>query len=71
MNLPDEIVESMKSQGFVTNFIAIYETSNGKARTMQVSTSEGMTPWLAEGMVNFGQRVLWQMGGKALEEDDN
>jgi hypothetical protein len=73
MDIPEEFADAINEDGdgnFVTNYIIIFETSDGTSRYMNVSISPDMTSWLAEGMLNFGQRVLWQMGGLVSNEED-
>lgn len=73
MSIEDEfekVLNFKARDGFVTNFIMIYEVSDGKSRTMHTSASPDMTPWLAEGMINFGQRALWQMQEVVSNEED-
>jgi hypothetical protein len=66
----ENFFNDLPSEGFVTNFIVIYEISDGRNRTMHTRTSSDMTPWLAEGMINFGQRALWQMQEAVSNEED-
>lgn len=53
---------------FVTGFFIVFETSDGAQREIHMATSEGMTPWLLEGMLNFAQRASFQMGGLISDE---
>ena len=74
MSVNDEfqkVLDLTVPDGFVTNFLMIYEASDGTKRTMYTSVSSEMTPWLAEGMINFGQRALWQMQEALSNEEDN
>jgi uncharacterized BrkB/YihY/UPF0761 family membrane protein len=68
--LSDAFPESM-----VTNWIVIAETITSESRSLQLATSEGMTTWLASGMLNCaGDIVLnqqYDVDFDVSEDDDD
>ena len=55
--------ELIDVDGFVTNYVVIFEyVDTDGERHLDVETSEGMTPWLAEGMVSLGTEQMEDMG---------
>jgi hypothetical protein len=45
-------------ESMVLNWIVIAETVNSDERTLQMATSEGMTTWLATGMLNCANEIV-------------
>jgi hypothetical protein len=42
----------------VSNFIIVAEVANSKSSELSVSVSDGMTPWLADGMLKYASDMI-------------
>jgi hypothetical protein len=42
----------------VSNFIIVAEVANSESSELSVSVSDGMTPWLADGMLKYASDMI-------------
>lgn len=55
----------------VTNWIIIIESVNTETRELDIATSEGMTTWLATGMLNCASEIVLNQGYGVDTEDSD
>lgn len=65
-----EMVKGSLPDRVVTNFIIIAEVVGGSENDLSIATSDGMTPWLATGMLQAGMDML-AMGYPISHDDDD
>jgi len=55
----------------LTNWIIVVESINTETRELDIATSEGMTSWLAMGMLNCASEIVLNQGyGVDMEDTD-
>lgn len=64
-----EMVRGELPDKVVTNFIIIAEVVGGSENDLSIATSDGMTPWLANGMLRAGMDMI-SMGYPTSGDDD-
>lgn len=53
-----KMVDDAFPESMVLNWIVIAETVNSDERHLQMATSDGMTTWLATGMLNCANEIV-------------
>lgn len=53
--------EAVPDGSIVTNWIIVVETTDGLSNELHMVTSEGMTPWLAYGMLAASSQIAASM----------
>jgi len=60
-----EMILKVGKNAIITNFIVVAEVVDGESSDMAMSFSEGMTPWLADGMLRSAADMItrgkWQI----------
>ena len=64
-----EMVKGTLPSRVVTNFSLIAEVVGSSANELSIATSDGMTPWLATGMLRAGMDMI-VMGTDAFSDDE-
>jgi len=64
-----EMVKGALPDKVVTNFIIIAEVVGGSENDLSIATSDGMTPWLANGMLQAGMDMI-AMGYPTMQDED-
>jgi hypothetical protein len=68
----EEMIRGNFPQQVVSNWIIIIETVTGESLELKIATSEGMTTWLATGMLNCASDIVLNQGyGVDISEDDD
>ena len=59
---PDEAIERLIKEAMpdaiVTHFVAVVEVTEGTTQELRLAMSEGMSPWLANGMLLGAVRMI-------------
>lgn len=67
----EEMIKGNFPDQMVSNWIIIIETVDDKNQELKIATSEGMTTWLATGMLNCASEIVLTQGyGVDMEEDE-
>jgi hypothetical protein len=64
-----DMVKGTLPNRVVTNFILIAEVVGSSANELSIATSDGMTPWLATGMLQAGMDMI-VVGQDIFSDDD-
>lgn len=64
----DNLIAGAFPDTVLVNYIVIVETFTDDGRDLSISTSEGMTPWLATGMLKCAADII--MGQQYASDDD-
>lgn len=54
----ENLIRDILPTRLVTNFIIIAEVANNESSELSVSVSAGMSPWLANGMLEFASEII-------------
>ena len=54
----DYLINNILPSRLVTNFIVIAEVVDNDNSELSLSVSDGLTPWAAEGMLRYAQRMV-------------
>lgn len=54
-----QIINEAMPDSVITNYIFIAEVVSDKGTDLQIILSDGITPWLASGMLEFGSDMLY------------
>lgn len=54
----EHLMRDILPSKLVTNFIIIAEVANNESSELSVSVSCGMSPWLANGMLDFASDII-------------
>lgn len=54
----ENLIRDILPSKLVTNFIIIAEVANNESSELSVSVSSGMSPWLANGMLEFASEMI-------------
>ena len=54
----EHLIRDILPSKLVTNFIIIAEVANNESSELSVSVSSGMSPWLANGMLDFASDII-------------
>lgn len=65
-----EMVKGSLPSRVVTNFIIIAEVVGSSDNELTISTSDGMTPWLASGMLRAGVDMVMSGHNTFTNEED-
>lgn len=71
MNLEDirRALEEVAPDGsIITNWIMVVETTDGISTDLRMASTEGLTPWMAYGMLAAATQMVSVMGD---DEDDD
>lgn len=66
-----KMVDDAFPESMVLNWIVIAETVNSNERNLQIATSDGMTTWLAQGMLNCATEIVINQHYALTEEQDD
>lgn len=56
----------------ITNFLTIYEYATETGLELAITSSETMTPWLASGMLNFAEDMIYSGAyGTSFDGEDD
>lgn len=65
----DEIIRAVEEltpeESIVTNWIIVLETTDGVSTELHIASAEGMTPWMAYGMLAAASQMV------AMHSDDS
>lgn len=66
----ENLIREILPSRLVTNFIIVAEIANDTSSELSVSVSNGMSPWLANGMLDYASGLI--MSGECMypEESD-
>lgn len=53
-----EMTRNLLPKGMITNFVVVAEITNGDTTDIAMSFSEGMSPWLADGMLRVAADMV-------------
>jgi hypothetical protein len=66
-----QMVNEAFGEKMITNYIIIAETVSTNERSLQIATSDGMTTWLASGMLNCASDIVLNQNYEIdLDEDE-
>ena len=54
----ERLIQESMPGSIVTHYLAIIEVMEEDGQKLRLSMSDGMTPWLALGMIQGGQRMI-------------
>jgi len=54
----EHLIKDILPSKIVSNFIIVAEVANSKTSELSVSVSDGMTPWLADGMLKYAAEII-------------
>lgn len=54
----EEMTRDMGKNAIIANFIVVAEVVNGESSDIAISVSDGMTPWLADGMLKTATNMI-------------
>ena len=54
----EHLIKDILPSKIVSNFIIVAEVANSKTSELSVSVSDGMTPWLADGMLKYASEII-------------
>jgi hypothetical protein len=54
----EHLIRDILPEKLVTNFIIIAEVANNESSELSVSVSTGMSPWLANGMLDCASEII-------------
>lgn len=54
----DYLINNLLPSRLVTNFIVVAEVVDNENSELSLSVSDGLTPWAAEGMLRYAQRMV-------------
>lgn len=54
----NDMTRNLLPNGMITNFVVVAEITNGDTTDIAMSFSEGMTPWLADGMLRVAADMV-------------
>lgn len=54
----DEMTRNVGKNAIVTNFVVVAELVDGESSDIAMSFSDGMTPWLADGMLRAAADMI-------------
>jgi hypothetical protein len=66
----DSILRSVLPSRLITNFIIVAEVADDDTSELTVSVSNGLTPWMADGMLRYAQQMV-MMGDFTSQEEQN
>jgi hypothetical protein len=67
----EELIKQIIPDKLITNFILIAEIVNGDDEELSVNVSNGMTPWLALGMVRYAEAMIRSREDELSDEEDD
>lgn len=72
----DDGVESLINDALpdrvITNFLTIFEYATETGLELAITSSDTMTPWLASGMLNFAEDMIYSGAyGTSLDGEDD
>lgn len=67
----EELIKQILPDKLITNFILIAEIVNGDDEELSVNVSNGMTPWLALGMVRYAEAMIRSREDELSDEEDD
>lgn len=56
----NDMTKSLGKSVIVTNFVVVAELSDGNSSDIAISFSDGMSPWLADGMLRAAAEMVTQ-----------
>lgn len=56
----NDMTKSLGKSAIVTNFVVVAELSDGNSSDIAISFSDGMSPWLADGMLRAAAEMVAQ-----------
>jgi hypothetical protein len=65
----ESLIKDILPAKLVTNFIIVAEVANDTSSELSVSVSSGMSPWLANGMLEFASDII--MSGDCIYPEEN
>ena len=54
----ENMIRDILPSKLVSNFISVAEVANSETSELSVSVSDGMTPWLADGMLKYASDMI-------------
>jgi hypothetical protein len=54
----ENMIRDILPSKLVSNFIIVAEVANSEGSELSVSVSDGMTPWLADGMLKYASDMI-------------
>jgi hypothetical protein len=66
-----EIIKQVIPDKLITNFILIAEVVDGGDEELSVNVSNGMTPWLALGMLQYAEAMIRGREQELSDEEDD
>lgn len=72
MNIEDirRALEEVAPDGsIITNWIMVVETTDGMSTDLQLASTEGLTPWMAYGMLAAATQMVSVMGDSDDSDD--
>lgn len=68
-----QMINEAMPEVMVTNYVVIAEVVTDKGTDLQMILSDGITPWLASGMLEFGSDMLYgsQTEFHSISEEDD
>lgn len=67
----EELIKQIIPDKLITNFILIAEIVDGEDEELSVNVSNGMTPWLALGMVRYAEAMIRSRENELSDEEDD
>jgi len=67
----ERLIKESLPDSIVTHFVAILEVTEGMTQDLRLVMSDGMTPWLANGMLISASRLVDAYADDDYEFDDD
>lgn len=67
----EQIMQTSFPKKLITNFIIIAEIVDNDTSDLAVSVSDGMSPWLASGMLDYASNMMMSTEYKNNRTDEN
>jgi hypothetical protein len=67
----EELIRQILPNRLITNFILIAEIIDSDDEELSVNVSNGMTPWLAQGMIRYAETMLRNREDELSDEEDD
>lgn len=67
----EELIHQILPNRLITNFILIAEIIDSDNEELSVNVSNGMTPWLAQGMIRYAETMLRNREDELSDEEDD
>lgn len=67
----EELIRQILPNRLITNFILIAEIIDSDDEELSVNVSNGMTPWLAQGMIRYAETMLRNREDELSDDEED